>query len=127
MTRRKGRVVWHAYRQVARRNVYMHREILGAIDRGTIVDHANGDGLDNRRLNLRKCTHQQNIASRHATVAATGSRGVTYLKRLKSKPWVASIMVSYQKKHIGYFATKAEAEAAFARAARSAFGEFANV
>lgn len=39
--------------------VYMHRFILGC-DRNKYVDHRNGDGLDNRRLNLRECSNSEN-------------------------------------------------------------------
>jgi hypothetical protein len=41
----------------------MHRLILDSLS-GGIVDHVNGNGLDNRRSNLRFCTHSQNMANR---------------------------------------------------------------
>ena len=37
------------------RLIRMHRFILGVTERGVHVDHHNGDGLDNRRRNLRPC------------------------------------------------------------------------
>lgn len=45
-----------------RKKLYMHREILG-LEEGdnAIVDHINGDGLDNRQCNLRIVTHQENL------------------------------------------------------------------
>lgn len=38
----------------------IHREILQITDSNILVDHINGDKLDNRRCNLRTCTNQQN-------------------------------------------------------------------
>jgi hypothetical protein len=123
-TERKGRTVWHAVRQVSRRSIYMHREIAGVgVDRE--IDHRNGDGLDNRKKNLRACSHQQNMANRHSVHARSGVLGVCFISRLKSKPWSAVIMVGYKKYHLGYFATKAEASEARRSAAFRAFGEFA--
>ena len=38
--------------------ISMHREIMGIEGR---IDHKNHDGLDNRKSNLRPCTHSQNM------------------------------------------------------------------
>jgi len=54
--------------------IYMHRVIIGA-RRGQLVDHANSDGLDNRRENLRIATHSQNVINR-AAVTKWGYRGI---------------------------------------------------
>lgn len=45
-----------------RSTIYMHREITNAL-RGIHVDHWNGNTLDNRKLNLRLCTHSQNMCN----------------------------------------------------------------
>ncbi len=47
----------------------LHRFILNA-PKGTYVDHINGDGLDNRKKNLRLCTNAQNCANRGASCNA---------------------------------------------------------
>ena len=57
-----------------RRMLRMHREIVNA-PAGSIVDHLNGNGLDNRRCNLRICTNGANI-QRGRSRNATGFRGV---------------------------------------------------
>lgn len=54
----------------------LHREVMGAA-RGQIVDHVNGDGLDNRRQNLRIVTSQQNNWNRKATKKGSGFKGVS--------------------------------------------------
>lgn len=59
-----------------RRVIYMHRWILQAPD-GIEVDHISGDGLDNRRENLRLATPRQNSENRTGpTRSASGYRGV---------------------------------------------------
>jgi len=46
-----------------RKRLPMHRVIL-PVSQGMVVDHINGDGLDNRRCNLRPATHSQNSRNR---------------------------------------------------------------
>ena len=64
------RKIWYAVRdardgeQMEIERIYMHREIMGATP-GVEIDHRNGDGLDNRKQNLRPATHAQNIRNRY--------------------------------------------------------------
>lgn len=60
-------------RRETRRRAYLHRVILGA-PVGVLVDHRDGNGLDNRRENLRRASRQQNAANMHARALAPVSR-----------------------------------------------------
>jgi hypothetical protein len=105
----------------------MHREIMGlGHDDGHIVDHINGDGLDNRRCNLRICTIAENIRNRTRLNKnnTSGMRGVHWDKR--KEKWCAEIKVNRKKKFLGRFSTREEAHAAYCKAADEFHGEFAN-
>ena len=108
-----------------RRHIEMHRVILNAPD-GVVVDHINGDGLDNRRSNLRLCTYAEN--QRHQRLShrnTTGYKGVTFKKQRISKPYHANIGLNNKLIHIGCYRTAEEAARAYDLAALKCHGEFA--
>lgn len=122
---------WHAYRTGGKRYThyvmtemtvegrwvrrYLHRLIMNA-EKGTEIDHVNGDGLDNRRSNLRPVTHRQNHQNLGVRVdSGTGVRGVEWRK--DKKCWRAYIRVNGRNKHLGHFYDLASATEA-ARSAR---------
>jgi len=87
------------------------------------VDHADGNGFNNKWDNLRICTVSQNLANtgRHAD-NSSGFKGVTW-DRPRGK-WQARIQVRKQKIHLGRFNSAEEAHAAYVAAAFEHFGEF---
>ena len=104
------------------KKILMHREIMNA-SIGKEVDHINGDGLDNRRSNLRLATHAQNIRNgKHRTNNTSGYKGVFWQK--DHKKWCARIMIDYKPKHLGYFNTPEEAAQAYNEAAIEYSKEF---
>lgn len=109
-----------------RQHVQLHRLILNLSPADPDVDHIDGDGLNNRRSNLRHCTDSQNQANRHgATKPGSSSvfRGVTWDKACGK--WRAIIRAQGTNHHLGLFVCEEDAARAYDRAARRIFGEFA--
>lgn len=103
--------------------IQMHRLILGTAP-GLETDHINGDGLDNRRVNLRECTRQENQRNSRSHLGSLSIyKGVSWKKR--NQQWQAHIQVDGRKRHLGLFSIEAEAADAYKIAAVIHFGEFA--
>ena len=97
----------------SRTTVKLHRLIAGV--GGLDVDHVDGNGLNNRRSNLRACSRSKN--SRNQVVnrdTSSGIKGVSFNKRLSK--WHSYIKLDGKRIHLGFFESKDEA-AAFRRAA----------
>jgi AP2 domain len=109
----------------SRKSLYMHREILGATDPQVKVDHHNGDSLDNRRANLRKCVNGENVANsvKRRDGRSSKYKGVCWHKR--DRKFQASIRVHGRTIHVGIFTDEVQAAQAYDIAARTFFGDFA--
>lgn len=104
--------------------IRMHREIIGA-KYGQIVDHINGNTLDNRRHNLRFCNPSQSAMNRGISPSNTsGYKGVF---RDRNGRWGAVIKIHYKQIRLGSFFVKVDAARAYDRAAKKYFGEFARL
>ena len=115
----------YAKRKVKNRDVTMHRFILGVTDPKVKVDHKDGDGLNNRRFNLRTANNHQNQHNRKPNKNSTsGFKGVTWRKDLEK--WNAALEMSGKRLHLGYFDCPLEAACAYDMAAVKHFGEFAH-
>jgi hypothetical protein len=103
----------------------MHRHLITA-PKGRVIDHINGDGLDNTKANLRLATPSQNAAnSKIRRNSTTGFKGVWWDK--KKKKYRASIWVDGKRFHLGYFHPKTKAAIAYDRAATHHFAQFARL
>jgi hypothetical protein len=106
--------------------IYMHHLILGQKD-GFLPDHKDGNGLNNRRSNLRFATPGQNCANSRPRKGSSRFKGVCFKKGRISRPWQAEIMKNYTKRHLGMFETEEEAAVAYDQAALEQWGEFARL
>lgn len=104
------------------RTYLMHREVLDA-PKELVVDHRNGDTLDNRKQNLRLCTTAENLCNRKRPKHnKSGFKGVYFHKH--NKKWKAQI--KYQgKKYEADYDTPEAAARAYDTKARELHGEFA--
>jgi hypothetical protein len=106
-------------------NLSMHRIIMNTKE-GEIVDHIDGNGLNNQKSNLRICTAGENAWNRRISKSKKldACRGVSKVKdkRGVQKYWIARITYNYERIYLGTFPTKELAEQAYVEAARKYYG-----
>lgn len=103
----------------------LHRLIAGCSS-DQVVDHINCNGLDNRRSNLRVCSHSQNMQNRkiHSN-NQSGFKGVYFDPAAHCLPWRAQIRANGKKHNLGRFSSAVAAHQAYLKAAEKLHGEFA--
>jgi len=107
------------------RLLYMHRLVANAPP-SMDVDHVDGNGLNNRRANLRVCTRQQNLRNmRPRGGRYSRFKGVAWDKN--AGHWLAGICVDQRRCYLGCFREEIEAAQAYDKAARAVFGAFARL
>jgi hypothetical protein len=111
--------------RINKKALLMHRFIIDA-PQGMLVDHINGNKLDNRRSNLRICTQAQNQMNvgKHRD-NSSGYKGVSLSKRVGK--WRADIKANGKRRTIGYFDTAERAAFAYNEAAKKYHGEFSKI
>jgi len=118
---------WTSYaarRDSNRKVVRMHRIIMNTPP-GLFTDHINGNGLDNRKCNLRVCTLSQNNRHRRKGAGPTSSRFKGVSIRRPTNNWQAAICFNSKDINLGYFEDEIEAAKAYDAKARELFGEYA--
>ena len=106
------------------RKVRLNRYLMGLTNTDIytteqVVDHINGDSMDNRKSNLRICTQKQNSQNNRKPGVFTG---VNYNKQ--NGKWVARISHNYKSKQLGTFKTQAEALLCRIKAEKEIIGNF---
>lgn len=118
------------YAATGTEKIFMHRVILKRmlgreLHEGEYTDHINGNGLDNRRGNLRVATHGQNqMNSRLQKTGSSTYKGVRWHR--STKRWQSNIGVNGKYIWLGLFDDELEAHRAYCEASIKHHGEFAN-
>ncbi len=104
------------------RTVYLHREIAKRAGLSGRQDHADRDGCNNTRENLRPATRSQNGANRTKKPGCSSSFKWVLKQRNR---WIAQIVVNGEHHYLGCYKTEIEAAAVGAAFAIFFFGDFA--
>lgn len=106
--------------------VYLHRQVLGLSSNLGDVDHINGNKLDNRRSNLRLCTHQNNI--RNQAIRSNNKSGYKGVSWDKSRNlWESRIYYKNKLLSLGRFKNAVDAAKVYNKASLNYFGEFSRI
>ena len=106
-------------------HIYMHREIMRAIE-GIEIDHINGDGLKNIKINLRSCSHAQNLINSSKYKNSTSKYKGVYFDK-KDKRWIARISINGKNKYLGCSKNEIEAAKMYNKKAKEIYGEFSRI
>jgi hypothetical protein len=124
--------LWHrgahryATATIKRRTVGMHRLIMAA-GAGQLVDHIDGDGLNNTRPNLRFVSRRENRANSVKRRAASSSYKGVYRFGGGWRAQIAAVGLPTNPWYIGTFDTEHDAAVAYDAFARLLFGDYAKL
>lgn len=105
------------------KKISMHRQIMNPPE-GLLVDHIDGNGLNNRKSNLRLCTRTQNARNRRPKRNGSSKfKGVYW--HIVYRKWAALIRCNGKQTYLGRFDNEIEAALVYDRKAEELFGEFA--
>lgn len=105
--------------------IKMHT-VLMKTPAGLVVDHVNGNSLDNRRVNMRLCSASDNNRNKKNAPGATSKyRGVHWANA--AKKWKASISINNRCHYLGIYASEIDAARAYDAAAYKHYGNFSNL
>ena len=107
------------------KSISMHRQIMNP-DKGYVIDHIDGNTLNNQKINLRICTQSQNCGNQKIPINnTTGFKGVQFNK-IQNR-YYAQITVNKKNIYLGSFIDPIDAAKAYNEAAIKYKGEFANL
>ena len=106
------------------KRVYLHRLIMNP-PKGKVIDHKNGNKLDNRRENLRICEVRENIINQKKVGVTSKYRHVSWSK--KEKKWVVGVMVNRKRVVAGSYSSEIQAAKIADQLAKRLHGEYAQL
>lgn len=120
--------VFGSYTQKPRYCDFVHRLVM-KVAPGQPIDHINGNTLDNRKANLRRCSPNENMHNARKNRMGTNPyKGIRqYTGRPLRKPWTAQICVNGRRYSLGCFMTAEEAARAYNDKALELSGPFARL
>ena len=93
---------------------------------GFVVDHINGNTLDNRRKNLRICTQSENLRNSKKHIKKSSEyKGVSFVKKVQK--YRASIRIKGHNFFIGEYKEEKDAALAYNKTALEYFGDYASL
>jgi hypothetical protein len=123
------RYKWHAMsgsknpHHYAVTKIRMHRLVIDAPP-DFMVDHINGDTLDNRKANLRLCTNSQNQQNTASRGGSSKYKGVSFLK--KKGKWIAAFQFDSHRYYCGMWDSEEDAARAVDKKRGEVCGDFAS-
>ena len=114
----------YAGRYIDGKAVFLHQCVLPC-ENGAEPDHIDGDGLNNRRDNLRPSLRRQNSMNSPSRGGTSKYKGVFF--QAHANRWRAQISVGAHTRHLGYFRNEEDAAKAYDVAAIQAVGTFARL
>ncbi len=122
ITKGRGRKCYAATYGKGRRTILMHRLIMDPPE-GMVVDHIDGNGLNNRRSNLRICTQMQNVWNCPGRSGASRFKGVSFHQQRRK--WEVRTRVGGRPRYLGCYDDEIEAALAYDLTAVVLMGQFA--
>jgi len=117
----KGRNTNYAWTRINGKQVRLHQFIYG-VQQGKIIDHIDGNGLNNSKANLRHVTSSQNLCGQKAR-GSSSFKGVTWNK--KEEKWY--VFGNNENRYLGSFISEHDAAKAYDEYAKKEYGEFARL
>lgn len=114
------------YKNGKKKSVRLHRWILDAPN-NMVVDHIDGNVLNNQRNNLRICTRGQNALNKHKTTSNTSSKYIGVSWNTHWKKWSARITYDDRYYSLGYYHDEKQAALVRDEAAKRLHGDFAKL
>lgn len=101
--------------------IFMHHAILGRPLNGFVVDHMDGNKLNNTRNNLRIVSHRENDQNKNKLMKTSKYSGVCFYNKHGNinKPWKSSIRIEGKSIWLGSFETEEKASYAYQEALKN--------